>query len=539
MYTFLKGFRLQTVSVVFLIVAGVFLFMAPPVSGQESDTVILKGGEQVEGRIVEETSEYVAINPHEGDVRVITRDRIQKVRKSSSLQEKYRERRKRVSPETSTEHFRLAVWCGTVGLKEQQKSHLRMALAINPDHTAARRMLDKLTASSNQEEEKQEDSTRDEEPSGSDQSDNGGSPSTESEGKGEQTAGQEDLLGQLTGTSGEQRTRAKRELEERPADEQMSLLVRLLDREDTDLSLQKYALDRFSTIDNRSALEALAMASVMDSDEEIRDYAWSRLREKDEERVAPHLYANLNHDVRRVRIRLARRLGSLGVQEALPYLANRLYLLLHEQGVQGFREEQSAEPPQSRGGMGSGVGGTGGDNPRGNAGDQERNEANETRKSPSNYRKEPVSRVRRPVPGPGTEIVTIRDHGDRNEMLQVLRRRFVRGTHPYLFRDRNPMDPLAPEDRQKPERIDPPLVSRARPAGETSPGDGAEDEKSEEDTVTGRGDSPRQREMQTLRRAMAEIEQVDFGFHMSRWFWYLQEHQLIQPAQVPEPFRRE
>ena len=114
------------------------LFLAPGVL--LADTVNLKGGGRLSGRIVEQSAEKVLVDVGDGIVGV-SMDRVEKVVKGPSTLDDYDARASKLGQQDLDGWRALAQWASTKGLSLQSRTAYQRVLAIAPDDAEARRAL--------------------------------------------------------------------------------------------------------------------------------------------------------------------------------------------------------------------------------------------------------------------------------------------------------------------------------------------------------------------------------------------------------------
>lgn len=119
-----------------------WLTLAFPLFG---DIILTRSGERYEGRIVEESDSFVAIETYaDGTVRIPRADIKRWIKRKSKFDDYERKVRQR-PPKDARDHLRLARWCRSRGLKNLAEMHYRKALELDPDLKEARRGLEGLS----------------------------------------------------------------------------------------------------------------------------------------------------------------------------------------------------------------------------------------------------------------------------------------------------------------------------------------------------------------------------------------------------------
>jgi len=109
-----------------------------------ADVVYLKDNTQVEGRIVEENEDEVAIEVQQGDlkaIRRIKRSEISKIEKRKTPQEEYVEALSSLPMDDAKGFYELGKWCKEKGMLEEAKLAFMKALEIDPGFDEAGKEL--------------------------------------------------------------------------------------------------------------------------------------------------------------------------------------------------------------------------------------------------------------------------------------------------------------------------------------------------------------------------------------------------------------
>jgi len=104
-----------------------------------ADIFHLKGGDILEGEVLEDLGEAYRIRTFSGIVD-IEKDRIVKREKAPSPWRLYRKKLKGC-PNTAEGNYKLALWCRKHELRSEEVDHLEKAIALEPNHAAARDAL--------------------------------------------------------------------------------------------------------------------------------------------------------------------------------------------------------------------------------------------------------------------------------------------------------------------------------------------------------------------------------------------------------------
>jgi hypothetical protein len=112
-----------------------FLLAAGPASTGLADVVYLTGGRTLEGDAVEE-GESVRIRTAAGLV-TVPRTEVERIEKTKSAAEVYRERRSTLPARDADGLYQLALWCLAQGLRAEHEDLIGRVLALNPRHVGA------------------------------------------------------------------------------------------------------------------------------------------------------------------------------------------------------------------------------------------------------------------------------------------------------------------------------------------------------------------------------------------------------------------
>ncbi|PCJ15377.1 MAG: hypothetical protein COB10_01085 [Planctomycetota bacterium] len=112
-----------------------------PSNHSHADIFHLSGGETIEGTIVRETGDLISIRSNDGKITTIDRSRIERIEKKSTFLDEYLKRSASIKVDDLEGNFDLAKWCHEVKLASLSQKHLKLVLAIDPDHDVARTIL--------------------------------------------------------------------------------------------------------------------------------------------------------------------------------------------------------------------------------------------------------------------------------------------------------------------------------------------------------------------------------------------------------------
>ncbi len=121
-----------------LAVAAIGLLIFCQVAG--ADTIHLKNGRKLKGKIIEETDSSVTIEVKGGTL-TISRRQIEKIEKEKTKKDIYKERAQKLDPKDAKGHFELAMWCKDNNLQEEMKQEIEKVLEIDPNHSKAHKEL--------------------------------------------------------------------------------------------------------------------------------------------------------------------------------------------------------------------------------------------------------------------------------------------------------------------------------------------------------------------------------------------------------------
>lgn len=118
------------------------------VQAAKGDTIVLKGGGRITGKILEDDrpaaenkpDDVLQIRTREGVVLAVPRTQVEEVVRLSPVQAEY-ERLREKTPDTVEGNFTLADWCRDHHLPQQREFHLRRVIELDPDNARARALL--------------------------------------------------------------------------------------------------------------------------------------------------------------------------------------------------------------------------------------------------------------------------------------------------------------------------------------------------------------------------------------------------------------
>lgn len=117
----------------------VLVVVAGGVSLAPGDILHLKSGGSIEGSIVERDGQRYKVRTLVGAV-TVPADAVVRIEERPSVLDEYVERRQR-TPNTPAAQFELAHWCEEQGLESPSRTHLKRAIALDPDYEPARKVL--------------------------------------------------------------------------------------------------------------------------------------------------------------------------------------------------------------------------------------------------------------------------------------------------------------------------------------------------------------------------------------------------------------
>ena len=105
------------------------------------DVVVTVDGRRIEGKVLKEDERSVELQVRGGRI-VIPRERVEKVIRCPTVEEKYERRRRDVK--NAEDHYRLGLWCLGKGLRKEARREFEEALKLEPQHTGAKEALKHL-----------------------------------------------------------------------------------------------------------------------------------------------------------------------------------------------------------------------------------------------------------------------------------------------------------------------------------------------------------------------------------------------------------
>jgi hypothetical protein len=125
----------------FIAAAALALFLLAPAPGILADTVVLKNGRSLEGRVVKETPTHVHLRVPGLGEQSIPRADIREVKKGPSVFDDYEAKVKEVGKDDADGHYKLGLWCEETKLRQEAKTEFEAAMSVDPDHAGARTKL--------------------------------------------------------------------------------------------------------------------------------------------------------------------------------------------------------------------------------------------------------------------------------------------------------------------------------------------------------------------------------------------------------------
>jgi len=119
------------------------IFIALYITSQPTlyaDTIHLKGGSTLDGKILEETDDSIVILTQFGKA-TIERNRIVKIEYKISTEETFEKMKEAVDEKDADSLFDFAMWCKENGKKREYSQYLKRALKVDDQHDAANREL--------------------------------------------------------------------------------------------------------------------------------------------------------------------------------------------------------------------------------------------------------------------------------------------------------------------------------------------------------------------------------------------------------------
>ncbi len=109
------------------------------VGAARGDVFHLKGGDTIEGEVLEDLSDAYHVRTLVG-IAVVEKDRVVRREKGPSPWRLYIQKRRK-TPHTAQGHYELAQWCRKHGLRPEATDHLKQVIRLDPDHAKARKAL--------------------------------------------------------------------------------------------------------------------------------------------------------------------------------------------------------------------------------------------------------------------------------------------------------------------------------------------------------------------------------------------------------------
>lgn len=127
-----------------LISAMVLLLCA---SVAQADTILLKDGSSIlDCKVVQESETSISLQTPVG-IMVVPRSQITSIQRIRTPLDEYKEQLSRIAEKDAAGLFKLALWCrGDTGLRKEADNLLNRVVDLDPDHSAARRLLGHIHA---------------------------------------------------------------------------------------------------------------------------------------------------------------------------------------------------------------------------------------------------------------------------------------------------------------------------------------------------------------------------------------------------------
>jgi len=107
-----------------------------------ADIIFLDDGRVIEGDIVSETADEIAIKTPAGALIKLEPWQVTRVAKKEEIQKEYDKKKLDIDQKDPKDHFELAAWCRKHGLKNAYEKELRLTIELDPKHPEARKALD-------------------------------------------------------------------------------------------------------------------------------------------------------------------------------------------------------------------------------------------------------------------------------------------------------------------------------------------------------------------------------------------------------------
>ncbi len=286
-----------------------------------ADVLHLKTGGQVEGRLVGTEDGYYRIRTTVGVVRLPVAV-VERVEPGPTVFDEY-DRRLARAGDTADAQVELAEWCGGAGLKAEARQHYERALALDPNHVAARRALG-FARVGHLWVESRRPAAR---------------PAERAEGARERPADEPQRLAAALQGQWERRLRAIRSgllesVSERAFQEGRARVLEIRDPlavlpmtrvlSGGNLACRLLLVEALAGFEEDEATLNLAVLALTDPAAAVRDRAVRELVRRQDPRVVPHYREALRSGNEAVVRRAAYALGRLGAREAIPDLVQAL-----------------------------------------------------------------------------------------------------------------------------------------------------------------------------------------------------------------------
>ncbi len=109
----------------------------------QADTIFLKDGRKLEGKVTSEQGDFVEIETKFGKAK-IEKSRIAKIVRGETAKDDYKKRLKNLDKDDPSAVFALAEWARDKGMKKQYRELLTLTLKASPQHEGANKALGKV-----------------------------------------------------------------------------------------------------------------------------------------------------------------------------------------------------------------------------------------------------------------------------------------------------------------------------------------------------------------------------------------------------------
>lgn len=286
-----------------------------------ADVFHLKRGGSVRGEIIEETAETVRIRTAIGTM-VLRRDSVLKIERTDSVLDAYAERVEGLANEADA-HASLAAWCAEVGLPREAKKHFKRAIELDPDHAAAREALGFVKLNGIWVDSRSTKSRKASEETRKSERERAARAQSERAQQGRWAMRLRILKRQYLDSSDRDRVRAGRKKVLEITDP-LAILPLVETLGDGNRACRAVLLEALAKLDYDESTLNLAALSLLEDDPELRHFAVSELKRRDDPRVVAQFRKALTVDHDEIVRRAASAFVVLQERSAIPELIDAL-----------------------------------------------------------------------------------------------------------------------------------------------------------------------------------------------------------------------